>query len=116
MRSMLSTAWESKQSATKRGGAERCARRVVGQVEEEGDTVERSILLEVLTEEAGRLHVDSHGGKDDGEVVLVAVVNALGRRRFGVALGRLLVHESGLTTDLRGNLRGEVRVSTIREE
>ena len=81
------------------------ARRVVGQVKEEGDPVETAVLLKVLTEEAGSLHVDSHRGEHDREVVLVAVVDALGRRRLGVPVGRDLVDETSLATDLRGNLQ-----------
>jgi hypothetical protein len=73
------------------------ARRVVGQVEEESDTVKRSILLEVLLEEASGLHVDTHSGEDDGEVVLVTVVNTL--------CASWTLDEAGLTTDLGGDLR-----------
>jgi hypothetical protein len=78
------------------GGTRGHARWVVGQVEEEGDSVERAVLLKVLSEEARRLHVDTHGGKDDGKVVVMIVVNAL------TGLG----DETRLPTDLRGNLRG----------
>jgi hypothetical protein len=52
-----------------------------------------------LLEESSSLHVDTHGGKDDREVVLVPVVDALGRS------GPL--DQAGLTTDLGGNLRSE---------
>ena len=47
--------------------------RIVGQVEEETDVFHGSVLFEILLEEPGSLHVDSHGRKDDGEVVLVIV-------------------------------------------
>lgn len=74
------------------------ARGVVGKVEEERNTVERSVLLEVLLEEPGGLHVDSHRGEDDREVVLVAVVDTLG--------GSRPLDEASLATDLGGDLSG----------
>ena len=80
------------------------ARRVVGQIEEKSNSIQRTVLLEILSEESSGLHVDSHSGKDDGEVVLVSIVNTLGRSSFGVSLGGELVDQSGLSTDLSGNL------------
>lgn len=47
--------------------------RVVGQVEEEAHVLHGAILLEVLLEEASCLHVDSHGGEYNGEVVLMVI-------------------------------------------
>jgi hypothetical protein len=74
------------------------ARWVVCQVQEERNSIQRTVLLEVLLEEPGSLHVDTHGGKDDGEVVLVSVVDTLCRSRS--------LDEAGLSTDLGGNLIG----------
>jgi hypothetical protein len=55
-----------------------------------------AVLLKVLLEEAGSLHVDTHGGEHDGEVVFMAVVHAL-----------VLLDQAGLTADLSGNLQGK---------
>ena len=52
---------------------------VVRKVEEERDTVQTAVLFEILLEEAGSLHVHTHGGEHDGEVVFVAVVHIFGR-------------------------------------
>jgi hypothetical protein len=41
----------------------------------------------------------------------VSVVNALRRRTFRVAFGRLLVDETSLPTDLSGDLEGGRRVN-----
>ena len=70
------------------------SRWVVGQVEEEGNSVKTAVLLKVLLEEASSLHVDTHRGEDDGEVVLVVVVYAF-RRTFD---------KTCLSTDLRCDL------------
>ena len=70
------------------------SRGLVCQVDEHGDTLERSVLFEILLEESGGLHVDTHGCEHNGEVVLVAVEYA-----FGGSL-----HETGLSTDLCGDL------------
>ena len=77
-------------------GANRRVRWVVGVVEEERDAIERAILLEVLAEEAGGLHIDTHGSKDDREVVFVAIVHVFCRA----------FDEACLSTDLSGNLEG----------
>jgi hypothetical protein len=67
---------------------------VVGQVQEQGDTLHTAVLLKVLGEETARLQVDTHGTENDGEVVVVAVVYALGG----------LSDQTGLSTNLRSNL------------
>jgi hypothetical protein len=77
-------------------GCGQYARGVVGQVEEQSHTIQRTVLFKVLLEISSGLHVDTHGGEDDGEVVLVTVVDSLGRSRT--------VDEPGLTTDLSGDL------------
>jgi hypothetical protein len=69
-------------------------RRVVGQVQEQGDTLHTAVLLKVLGEEAARLQVDTHGTENDGEVVVVVVVYAL----CGLS------DETGLSTNLRSDL------------
>lgn len=43
---------------------------IVGKIEEETDVLHASVLLEVLLEEPGGLHVHSHGGEHDSKVVL----------------------------------------------
>jgi len=70
------------------------SRGVVGQVEEETDVLHGAVLDKVLLEEARRLHVDAHGGEDDGEVVRVRVVHVLA--------GQL--DQAGLAADLRRDL------------
>lgn len=52
-------------------------RRVVCQIQEECDTLHTAVLLEISCEEATGFQIDTHGTKDDGEVVLVSVVYAL---------------------------------------
>ena len=46
---------------------------IVGQVQEEACVLHGTVLLEVLLEESGRLHVGAHRCKDDAEIVLVVV-------------------------------------------
>ena len=67
---------------------------VVRQVEEERDTVERAVLLEVGLEEACGLHVHTHRREHDGEVFFVAIVHIF----------CWTLDETGLSADLRGNL------------
>jgi hypothetical protein len=69
-------------------------RRIVGQVQEQGDTLHAAVLLEILGEEAARLQVDTHGTEDDGEVVVVVIVNAL----------CWLSDQASLSANLRGDL------------
>jgi hypothetical protein len=73
--------------------------RVRGKVDEKRRVGDTAALLKVLLEESSSFHVDTHGGKDDREVVLVAVVDTLG------SSGPL--DQAGLTTDLGGDLRSE---------
>jgi hypothetical protein len=77
-------------------GSARYSRRVRSQVDEQRRVTDGSTLLEILLEEPGSLHVDTHSGEDDGEVVLVAVVDTL--------VGSWALDQTGLTTDLGGNL------------
>ena len=72
------------------------SRRIIGQVHEQRDSIQTTILLKVLLEEPRRLHVDTHGAEDNVKVVLVTVVNG-----FRVARS---VDETCLTTDLGGDL------------
>jgi hypothetical protein len=69
-------------------------RRVVCQVGEHGDTLHGSVLLEILGEETGSLQVHTHGTENNGEVVIVHIVNTLA----------LLLDETSLATDLCSNL------------
>lgn len=43
---------------------------VVGQVDEQDDLVHGSIDLEICLEETSGLHIDTHSGEDDDEVLL----------------------------------------------
>ena len=67
---------------------------VVGQVQEQSDTIQTSVLLKVLFEIPGSLHVHTHSGKNDREVVLVSIVYVLG----------WALHEARLPHDLRSDL------------
>lgn len=69
-------------------------RRVISQVQEEGDTVQTPVLFKVLLEEACGFHVHTHSSEHDREVVLVAVENVFGRP----------FHKASLSDDLGGNL------------
>ena len=69
-------------------------RRVIGQVQEECNTLHTAILLEITSEETTGLHVNTHGREDNRKVLLVIIVDTL----------RRLLDQTGLTTDLRGNL------------
>ena len=68
---------------------------VICKIEEEGYTVQTAVLLEVLLEETCSLHVHTHGGEHDGEVVFVAVVHVL-RRTLDKAC---LPHDLGSNLD-----------------
>jgi len=67
-----------------------------GQIDEEGTVADTAAFFKVLLEEPRRLHIDTHGSEDDGEVVFVTVVYALG------SSGPL--DETCLTADLGGDL------------
>mmetsp|Transcript_7110 Transcript_7110/g.17954 ORF Transcript_7110/g.17954 Transcript_7110/m.17954 type:complete len:561 (+) Transcript_7110:182-1864(+) len=77
-------------------------RRVVGQVQEEHDVLHGAVLLEVVAEEACRLHVHTHGAEDDAEVIRRVVQHVLA------------LDQRGLTADLRRDL--VVRQARGREE
>ena len=68
-------------------------RRIVRQVQEQGDTLERAVLLEIACEESTCLQVDTHSSENNREVVLVVIVDTLS--------GSL--HEGSLTTNLGSN-------------
>ena len=72
------------------------SRRIVGQVQEQRNSIQGSVLLEILFEESSSLHVDSHSSEDDREVILVSVVDSLG--------GSWTLDETSLSTDLGGDL------------
>ncbi|KAH3660774.1 hypothetical protein OGATHE_005106 [Ogataea polymorpha] len=52
--------------------------RVVSQVQEQRSSIQRTVLFEILFEETRRLQVDTHGGKNNTEILLMAVLNILG--------------------------------------
>jgi hypothetical protein len=74
--------------------------RVVGEIQEERDSVQRSVLFEIRFEESRRFHVDTHSREYYREVVLVTV-----QRVFGWTLD-----ETGLSADLRGDLCRRKRI------
>lgn len=76
---------------------------IISQVQEERDSLHASVLLKVAGEESAGFQVDTHGTEDDGEVVLVVIVNTLGR-----------LNQTGLSTDLGGNF--VVRKTSGRED
>ena len=51
------------------------SRGIIGKIQEERNPLHASVLLKVAREESTRLHVDTHGRENDGEVVLVSVMN-----------------------------------------
>lgn len=78
-------------------------RRVVCQVQEQGNPLHTAVLLEIASEESTGLQVDTHGTEDDGEVVRVVIVNALGG-----------LDQTGLSTNLSSNF--VVRQTSGRED
>jgi hypothetical protein len=68
-------------------------RRVVCQVQEQSDALHAAVLLEVLCEETTRFQIDTHGTKDNGEVVVVVIMYALS----------WLSDQTSLSTNLRGD-------------
>ena len=72
------------------------ARRIVSEVKEESNTLQTAVLLEVAGEETSGFQVDTHGTENNGEVLLVAVMNTL----VGDAL---LLDETSLSANLGGN-------------
>mmetsp|Transcript_12769 Transcript_12769/g.19325 ORF Transcript_12769/g.19325 Transcript_12769/m.19325 type:complete len:357 (-) Transcript_12769:206-1276(-) len=67
---------------------------IVGQVEKQGDTLEGTVLFEILLEKARSFHIHTHGSKHDGKIVFV-VVNHTSLFQFD---------QTCLATDLRCNL------------
>lgn len=67
---------------------------VVGQVQEQGNTIQTSVLFKVLFEVPGSLHVDTHSSEDDREIVFVSVVYVL----------CWTLYQTCLSHDLRSNL------------
>jgi len=94
---------ECQQPGSAQRRREQDVRRVVGQVQEQSNSLHTAILLEVTSEESAGFQVDTHGTEDDGEVVLVVIVNTLGR-----------LNQTGLSTDLGGNF--VVRKTSGRED
>lgn len=52
---------------------------IVGQVQEEAHVLHGTVLLEVLLEETGCLHVHTHSGEHDGEVIFMVIEDRLAR-------------------------------------
>ena len=69
-------------------------RGIIGQVQEERDSLHATVLLKVPGEEATGLQIDTHGSEYDGEVLLMPVVHVLGG----------LVDQTRLPADLSGDL------------
>lgn len=76
--------------------SQRHSRRIVGKVEEESDTLQTAVLLEIAGEETGGFQVDTHGTENNGEVLLVAVMNTL-------VGDTLLLNQTGLSANLGGD-------------
>jgi hypothetical protein len=68
-------------------------RRVVRQVEEQRDALHTAVLLEIPREEATCLQIHTHGTENNGEVIVVVIVYALGR----------LSNQTGLSANLSGD-------------
>lgn len=75
---------------------------IVGQVHEQDDTVHGTVHLEVSLEETSSLHIDTHSGEDEGEVLLRVIMHVL------------VLDQGGLTTNLGTN--GIVRQTSGGEE
>jgi hypothetical protein len=63
-------------------------------VQKECDTVQTSVLFEIRFEETRCLHVYTHGREDNGEIILVPIMDIL----------RWALYKAGLTADLGGDL------------
>jgi hypothetical protein len=75
---------------------------IVGQVHEQDDTVHGAIDFEIRLEETSGLHIDTHGGENDREVL------------FRVIMDVLMLHKGGLSANLGTD--GVVRKTGGREE
>jgi hypothetical protein len=73
--------------------AKRDLRRIVGQVQEQSDTLQTSILLEISGEETSSFQVDTHSSKDNREILLVSIMCTLIR-------DTLLLNQTSLSTNL----------------
>lgn len=80
---------------------------VVCQVQEQCDTLHTAVLFEIAREETRSLQVDTHGSKDNGEVVRMSIVYT-----FCGLSG--LCDQTSLPTDLRGDF--VVRQTGSRED
>mmetsp|Transcript_27347 Transcript_27347/g.42466 ORF Transcript_27347/g.42466 Transcript_27347/m.42466 type:complete len:288 (+) Transcript_27347:964-1827(+) len=65
---------------------------IIGQVQKESRTLHGTRFLEIRAEETSSLHVDTHGSKDNGKVLLVTIH------------GVLLLNQRGLTGNLGSDL------------
>lgn len=74
----------------------RDVRRVRSQIDEKSTVGNSSTLLKVLLEEPGGFHVNTHSGKDNGEIVLVSIVDTLG--------SSWSADQTGLSTNLGSNV------------
>jgi hypothetical protein len=71
-------------------------RRVRSQIDEKSTVGNSSTLFKVLLEESGSFHVNTHSGKDDGEIVFVSIVHTLG--------SSWSADQTGLSTNLGSNV------------
>jgi len=69
------------------------ARRIICQVQKQRDTLHGTILLEITSKESRSLQVDTHGTKDDAEVLCMTIMYGL--------VG--LVDKTSLSTNLSGD-------------
>jgi hypothetical protein len=72
------------------------SRWIRSQVDKESTVTDTATLFKVLLKESGCFHVDTHGGENDGEIVLVSVMNTFSST--GSA------NQTSLSTDLSSNL------------
>ncbi|KAI6769729.1 hypothetical protein HG530_004358 [Fusarium avenaceum] len=69
---------------------------IVGEVKEEGGTLQTAVLLEIAGEETSGFQVNTHSTEDNGEVLLVAIVDTL--------IGdTLLLDKTSLSANLGGD-------------
>jgi hypothetical protein len=73
--------------------AKRYLRRIVGQIQEQSDTFQTSILLEIPGEETSSFQVDTHSSENNREILFVSIMCTLIR-------DTLLLHQTGLSTNL----------------
>lgn len=68
-------------------------RRIVGEVKEESGALQTAVLLKVAGEETSGFQVNTHGSENNGEVLLVVIMNALAR-------DAVTLNQTGLSTNL----------------